>query len=105
MDITGFVAINCDTIAFENGDAVGFININSGQTDFHYILSEKPDPITGISCIAANQIESIFALGCISIVPYISLHSFPDVCCIASLKSKMFDKKFASKIISKKLLI
>lgn len=89
MEITQFVSVNNNTIAFENGDAVGFVNVTNGQVDFHYILSEREVdlPINGITCIGSNKSESIFALGCISTVPCISIFSFPDIRCIAQLKS------------------
>lgn len=97
MEITECVAVNNNTIAFENGDAVGFIDVTNGQVDFHYILSEREVelPINGITCIGSYQSESIFALGCISTVPCISLFSFPDIRCIAQLKSK-FNSSFFS---------
>lgn len=86
MNKTDFIGVHENIIGFENGDAVGFINIDNGQKTFHYILSE--DSVTGITCIAGNKTESIFALGCIcNSVPLILIYSYPDIQCIGHLNS------------------
>lgn len=102
MEINECVAVNNNTIAFENGDAVGFIDVTDGRVDFHYIIGERDVdlPINGITCIGSNQSESIFALGCISTVPCISLFSFPDIRCIAQLKCN-FNEFLCMEIVKK----
>lgn len=85
LDISNFSVINHNTLAFGKHDAIGFVNIESGQLTFHHVVDEQGIP--GISCIAGNKNEPIYAIGEISTPSRIVLFSSQQNACIGQLKS------------------
>lgn len=67
--------INHSIFAFGKHDAIGFANVENHQVNFHHVIDKQVmnRGICGISCIAGNINESIYAIGDISIPPRIIL--------------------------------
>lgn len=89
FEIANFSVINHTMCAFEKHDAVGFVDIESGQTTFHHVIDENVEDrsISGISCISATANEMIYAIGDVSTPPRIILYSYPNTC-IGQLQSR-----------------
>lgn len=74
--------INHRNIVLGKHDSVGFIDVESGQATFHYVIGKKvcDKEIWGISCVSGHENELIYAIGDISIPPRIILYGYPEVC-------------------------
>lgn len=96
IDISNFSVINHNTLVFGKHDAIGFVNIESGQLTFHHVVDEqvKSAGISGISCIAGNKNEPIYAIGDISTPSRIVLFSSQQNACIGQLKSIRKNESF-----------
>lgn len=83
--------LNHSILIFGKDDAVGFVDVDSGQVTFHHIVDEKvrDNGIRGITCISGHENESIYAIGDISTPPRIILFAYPKVC-LRQLQSKPF---------------
>lgn len=77
--------MNHNTFAFGKGESIGFVNIETGQLEFQYILDESINN-RGISCIAGDKTESIFAIGD-TFQSRILLFASLNTRCISQLKS------------------
>lgn len=85
----GFV--NSNTLAFGQSESIGFVNIDKKQLEFQYVFDKKINN-RGVSCIAANQTESIYAIDD-TLESRILLFLFPNTECISYLKSDESGKK------------
>lgn len=85
-----FSVFNHSTIVFGKHDAIGFVDVESGQVTYHHVIDEqvKDKGICGISCVSGNANESIYAIGDISIPPRIILYSVSQGC-IGQLQSRL----------------
>lgn len=96
-DVSNFSIMNHDTLAFGKSDGIGFVNLENGEQSFNYIIDKEvmTANVCGVSCIAANKNEPIYAIGDISAPPRILLYSCQNIC-IGQLKSKQFFSSLAS---------
>lgn len=83
--------LNRSVFIFGKDDAVGFVDVDSGQVTFHHVIDEKVCDIgiCGISCISGHENEPIYAIGDISTPPRIILYAYPKMC-LRQLQSKLF---------------
>lgn len=88
LEISNFSVINHNVLAFGKNDAIGFVNIEKSQLSFHHVVDKQimGARICGISCMAGNRNEPIYAIGDISTPSRIILFSSENVC-IGQLKS------------------
>lgn len=86
--------MNHNTFAFGKGESIGFANIETGQLEYQYILDETIDN-RGISCIAGDKTESIFAIGD-TFQSRILLFESQNTRCISQLKSITIPSHFKS---------
>lgn len=77
--------MNGNKLVFGKGESVGIVHIDTGQLEYQYILDETINN-RGISCIAGDKTESIFAIGD-TFQSRILLFAFPSTRCISQLKS------------------
>lgn len=84
--------INHSIVVFGKYDAVGFVDVESGQVTFHHVIDETVcnNGICGISCISGHENESIYAIGDISTPPRIILYAYPKKC-VRQLQRKLFN--------------
>lgn len=103
QSIANFSVINHSIFAFGKHDAIGFVDVESGQVTFHHVIDEKvtDEGIRGISCISGNTSESIYAIGDISSPSRIILYSMSKGC-MGQLRSKL-DKLEMKNIHLKKI--
>lgn len=89
-EISNVCVVNQNTLAFSKYDAIGFINIEDGQVEFHHVIDKKvlDIEICGISCISGHKYEPIYAIGDISTPSRIILFTYPNEC-IGQFKSEM----------------
>lgn len=89
IGIPDISVVNHSILAFGKHDAIGFVDVESGQVTFHHVIDEqvKDKGIGGISCISGNASESVYAIGDISIPARIILYSISQGC-IGQLQSK-----------------
>lgn len=83
--------LNHCTLIVEKDDAVGFVDVDSGQVTFHHVIGEKvcDTGICGISCISGHENESLYAIGDIATPPRIILYAYPKIC-LRQLQRKLF---------------
>lgn len=95
-DVSNFSIMNHDTLAFGKSDGISFVNLESGEQSFNYIIDKEvmSSSICGVSCIAANKNEPIYAIGDISTPPRILLYSCQNTC-IGQLKSTEYFSSLA----------
>lgn len=102
-DVSNFSIMNHDTLAFGKSDGIGFVNLESGEQSFNYIIDKEvmSASVCGVSCIAANKNEPIYAIGDISTPPRILLYSCQNTC-IGQLKSIQYFSALAPIFLFKK---
>lgn len=88
-EIANACILNHSVLIFGRDDAVGFVDIETGQVTFHHVVDAKVCDIgiCGISCISGHENESIYAIGDISTPPRIILYAYPEEC-LRQLQSK-----------------
>lgn len=98
-EIASTSVINHSILAIAKYDAVAFVDVESGQITFQYLIDEKvrDEGICGISCVSAHENELIYAIGDICTPARIILFTYPKTC-LGQLQSETSSFNFHIRI-------